>query len=275
MKRLILCADDYGQNSAISQAIVELLREKRLSATSCLVTAPGWKDQAKWLEPLKNTADIGLHFNLTQGKPLSSQLPAFFPLKDLIINSNFKELDKKQIGAELRAQLEQFTNVFGQLPDFIDGHQHVHQFPIIRDVIFEIYEESLRANGSYVRCTFGTNRDFLNVRDVAYIKSLIIQLCGGIKFKAECIKRKIPHNSSFAGIYDFSNSIEYPQYFPRFLKQIQDGGLLMCHPGLLSAEESEVIAGARHNEYIYYSGQKFMKDMYSNEINLVRFNYLK
>jgi predicted glycoside hydrolase/deacetylase ChbG (UPF0249 family) len=252
MKRIILCADDYGQNSAISQAIVELVKGERLSATSCLVTSPSWPDQAKWLTPLKSNIDVGMHFNLTDGKPLSKELPAFFNLKELIVNANFKEVDPKPIVAEFNAQLDAFTNVFGQLPDFIDGHQHVHQFPVIRDVVIKAYEERLRGNGSYMRCTFNPSQ-ITRVMDVAYFKQLMIQLCGGIKFRSELIKKKIPHNTSFSGIYNFSNSFAYAQYFPRFLKQVEDGGILMCHPGLMSGDEVEEMARARHNEYLYFN----------------------
>jgi predicted glycoside hydrolase/deacetylase ChbG (UPF0249 family) len=274
MKRIILCADDYGQNSAISQAIVELVRGKRLSATSCLVTSPTWADQAKWLTPLKSNIDVGLHFNLTQGKPLSSELPEFFKLKELILNSNFKEVDPKPIAAEFNAQLDAFTNAFGQLPDFIDGHQHVHQFPVIRDVVIKAYEERLRGNGSYIRCTYNKTQLY-RVTDVAFLKQLVIQLCGGIKFKAELAAKNIPHNTSFSGIYDFSNSFTYNQYFPRFLKQIQDGGILMCHPGLMSGDEVEEMASARHNEYLYFNSKKYMQEISRNDIQLVKFNSIK
>jgi predicted glycoside hydrolase/deacetylase ChbG (UPF0249 family) len=252
MKRIILCADDYGQNSAISQAIVELLKGKRLSSTSCLVTSPFWAEQAKWLTPLKSHADIGMHFNLTEGKPLSKELPAFFKLKDLILDSNFKGLDPKPIAAEFNAQLDAFANVFGQLPDFIDGHQHVHQFPIIRDVVIKAYEERLRGNGSYIRCTFNKAQLF--------------------RVRAELVEKKIPHNNSFSGIYEFSKSFAYSQYFPRFLKQVEDGGVIMCHPGLMSGDEPEEIASARHYEYLYFNSKKYMQEISKNDIMLVKFN---
>ncbi len=67
MKSIILCADDYGQNASISQAIVELLKLKCLSAVSCMTTSPHWFSQASWLLPYKDYVDIGLHFNLTHG----------------------------------------------------------------------------------------------------------------------------------------------------------------------------------------------------------------
>jgi predicted glycoside hydrolase/deacetylase ChbG (UPF0249 family) len=273
MKRIVICADDYGQNTAISQAIVELLRDNRLSATSCLVTTPAWPGAAKWLAPLISKADIGLHFNLTEGKPLSDKLSKFFSLKELIIKSNLRQLDQKDIAAELRAQLDNFTNQIGQLPDFIDGHQHVHQFPIIRDAVFEVYEERLRQNGSYLRCTYDPSM-LTRVKDVAYVKQLIVQLCGGIQFRQRVVELKIPHNTSFAGIYDFKNSYEYISLFPRFLEQVQTGGLVMCHPGLLSSEEPDLMATARHNEYLYLSSLSYLDTISQHHINIVRFKNL-
>lgn len=272
MKRIILCADDYGQNLAISQAIIELLSEKNLSATSCLVTSPLWQNLVPRLEPLKNNVDIGLHFNLTQGKPLSKELPAFFTLKDLLIKTHLGKLDKRPFVAELNAQFDLFVNTVGQLPDFIDGHQHVHQFPIIRDAVFDVYDERLREMGHnyYIRSTFERS-SLYRFKDVAFLKQLAIQLTGGIKFKEELVKRKIPHNETFAGIYNFKDALSYARYFPRFLQQVNDSGLIMCHPALLSPEEAPEMANARHQEYLYLSSNHFLKQCREHDIKLVRF----
>src|SRR5580693_851904 len=116
MKYIILCADDYGQTCAISQAIIDLLKSRRLTAISCMVTSSGWPLHAPWLIPYKNQVDIGLHFNLTEGKG---------PLSLLLLKSHLRQLHKHTIRAELNTQLDQFISAMGVLPDFIDGHQHV------------------------------------------------------------------------------------------------------------------------------------------------------
>jgi predicted glycoside hydrolase/deacetylase ChbG (UPF0249 family) len=269
MTSIVLCADDYGQNQAISQAIVNLFEQKRLSATSCLVTSPFWADSIKILNPYKNKVDIGLHFNLTEGKPLSKEMDKFLPLRDLIIKTHTKKVEKGPIAAELRAQLDRFTETFGQAPDFIDGHHHVHQLPIVRDAVLELYETQLREFGSYVRCTFDP-ASLKRVKDVAYLKQLIIQLSGGISFRKELEKRKILHNKSFAGIYNFIKSYEYSDLFPRFVKQVTDGGIIMCHPGLMGKEEDS-IATARHHEYLYFSSNAFKRECNKSSLNIVRF----
>jgi predicted glycoside hydrolase/deacetylase ChbG (UPF0249 family) len=269
MKRIILCADDYGQNSAISQAIVELAVKNRLSATSCLVTTPDWAETAKALTSLQSSLDIGLHFNLTEGKLLTTES---YPLSTLILKASLRSLDKAVIATELRAQLDRFTQTFNRLPDFIDGHQHVHQLPVIRDALFAVYEERLRENNTVVRCTYSSGA-LLKIQTVAYIKQVIIQLCGGMHFRQALVARKIPHNLSFSGIYSFKDNFNYAAYFPRFLAASVDGGMIMCHPGMIG-HGHDTIEEARHREYSYFSSQTFARDLANNHVRLIRVSEL-
>ncbi len=270
MKRVILCADDYGQNSAISQAIIELFKGKRLSATSCYVTSAGWATHGAWLKPFYGSVDIGLHFNLTEGKPQSKELSTLFSLKDLIIKAHLRKIDKPAITAELHAQLDQFIEQVGTLPDFIDGHQHVHQLPVIRDIVLTVYEERLREKNTYIRST-GNWRSLFRFGAPSYFKQLIIQLCGALPFRRQLIKKQIRHNSSFSGIYDFANSIHYAQLFPRFLDELQDEGMIMCHPGLLSSDPLDPINTSRQNEYQYFASDAFLQLCQDKKIQLVRY----
>jgi predicted glycoside hydrolase/deacetylase ChbG (UPF0249 family) len=270
MKQIVLCADDYGQNSAISQAIIELFDKKRLSATSCLSTSLEWPTQAIHLEPFKHQVDLGLHFNLTEGMPLSdsykaSQNSPFLSVSQLILQSYLNQLDKKKIKAELEAQLEQFLAGCGKLPDFVDGHQHIHQLPIVRDAILEVWNEKLKKYGSYIRCTaspwFRKNKNIL--------KQWIIQLCGSSALKRKLVDQSVPHNSSFAGIYDFSGG--YDNFFPDFLQKVGNQGLIMCHPGLESNGDNDEIAAARYREYQYFMSDSFVADCQQQEVKIVRF----
>jgi len=44
----------------------------------------------------------------------------------------------KQVKRELRSQIEKFKSLTGRLPARVDGHQHVHVFPIIRQAFAEV-----------------------------------------------------------------------------------------------------------------------------------------
>lgn len=276
MKKITLCADDYGQSEFISQAIIVLLKQKRLSAASCMTTAPLWREHANWLHSFKNQADIGLHFNLTEGSPLSKKLiqkQGFMPLASLLKRAHLRMLDASAIEAELNAQLDLFEHAIGRLPDFIDGHQHVHQLPIIRSVLLKVYEERLRKNQSYLRCVYEPNI-IKHLGSRYFMKVLTIHLLASAKtFKKLLNDNKIPHNSSFAGVYQFDDSKQYPVIFPRFLRQITDGGIIMCHPGLEAGntDKSDPIANARYNEFRYLESEQFISDCEREEVQI---NYI-
>ena len=63
---IVLCADDYALHPLIDQAVIQLASKERLSATSCMTTAPGWAGAAPALVPLRPQLAVGLHFNLTE-----------------------------------------------------------------------------------------------------------------------------------------------------------------------------------------------------------------
>lgn len=271
MKRITLCADDYGQNFAISQAIINLFSKNRLSATSCLTTSSAWLAAAADLLPYKHQVDLGLHFNLTEGSPLSPELlkkigPFFPSLSKLMVMAYLRRLDKHAIRAELQCQLDQFVKGIGQLPDFIDGHQHVHQFPIIREVLVEVWETQLKNNRSYIRCTDGNANRSLHKRN-ASVKRAVIQWCGK-SLKSYLTQQNIPHNTSFEGVYDFQS---YSGQFSLFLQHIRDKGLIMCHPGLQQHDKTDSIAQARYSEYLYFMSEQFIWDCQKQEVECTRF----
>jgi len=263
MKNITLCADDYGQNQSISQAIIALLEKNRLSATSCMTTGAKWPEYAKWLHPWIERADIGLHFNLTEGHSLSGQL-AFLPLSKLLFKAYWRFLKQSAIEAELHAQLDAFESALGRLPDFVDGHQHIHQLPVIRQALFHVYEKRLRSVNCYLRCVYHP-RFFLRPDR---FKEIIIQLLGARAFKKMAMRGKIPHNSSFSGIYPFADRKPYSQRFPRFLAEVSDGGIIMCHPGLSPSTEADMIAEARYREFLYLESDAFVMDCFHAGVSI-------
>ncbi|VVC75707.1 Carbohydrate deacetylase [Aquicella siphonis] len=271
-KRIVLCADDYGQAPEVSQGIINLLRAGRLSAVSCMVNTPYWVEHAQWLRPFAGVADLGLHVNLTEGRALSSEYvkkhgEEFQPLSRVLCSALLRQLDRRAIEAECHAQIDRFQEAAGMLPQFLDGHQHVHQFPIVRDVVVQVYHQRLRLQKTYIRLV----NEPLKFRDVFLaFKKVIIRLSGTRAFNKLLESNYIPYNQSFAGIYDFRRVGAYPRLFVEFLQSVQDGGLIMCHPGLYAPESQDLIASARYAEYQYLSGDRFPEDCRRQDVALVR-----
>ncbi len=266
-KGIVLCADDYGQAPAISQGIIQLLQQRRLSAVSCMVNSPYWQADATYLLPFTEQADLGLHLNLTEGLALSPLFiqrygSQFSSLSVVLAKACLRQWDVTIIENECHAQLDHFQQKLGQLPRFIDGHQHVHQFPVIREALLRVYEQRLRGAHTYIRWV---NPSF---QTAFWLKKAIIY-ASGTRALARALKQShIAHNSSFSGIYDFKQSSHYPDLFPRFLAEIGEGGLIMCHPGLADKGSEDAIAAARYQEYGYFSSQQFLADCEKEQVYL-------
>src|ERR1043165_5033152 len=124
MSSLMLCADDFGLSAGVSRGIAALAQQGRLQAISCLTGMPAWRDSALLLRELPSAVEIGLHFNLTEGEPLSPELRARWPrfpaLSRLIAAAHVGAIPRAAIAAEFNAQLAAFLRAGGREPAFID-----------------------------------------------------------------------------------------------------------------------------------------------------------
>lgn len=271
-KRIVLCADDYGQAETVSRGILELVAAKRLTAVSCLVNHGNIRDHAQPLLAYGDIADIGLHLNFTDGEPMSRVFrenvsKQFLPLSQVLwrTHARWPRFPHAAVSAEIHAQLDAFTVAFGGLPRFIDGHQHIHHLPGIREALFEVYASRLANSGVILRAVTQSPK-------ARGIKANIIQFTGGGSFAQYLDQRGIPHNTTFAGIYPFRQSNRFRHYFQRFLQDSADKGLIMCHPGLASAAESkDPIKAARQLEFDYLLGPEFLADCRQADVKLARF----
>lgn len=264
-KHIILCADDYGLTNGISQGIRQLVAKQCLTAVSCMVNTADLALQAKQLLKLGADIDIGLHFNLTEGYFLTAQYKPMPKLPILLLKSHLRLLSEKFIEAELTAQLNRFEQAFGKSPDFIDGHQHVHHLPQIRNVVLKVYKQRLQTQGCYLRSVYPM------LKQSEYrLKSGILTLTGGYQFKQLLQQQGILHNTYFSGIYDFSPQTNYAELMSGLLAQAPTGTLVMCHPGLVPDDANDGIAHARSQEYAYLASQNFKQDCQRYQVKLSR-----
>lgn len=131
---VILCADDFGVSPGVDRAIVALAGEGRLSAVSCMSLGPAFKTDAPALKATGVPA--GIHLTLTRLPLLTGGQRRF--LAPLILASWARLLSPGKVERELRAQFEKFLEVWGSPPAFIDGHEHVHVLPVVRDVVLKL-----------------------------------------------------------------------------------------------------------------------------------------
>ena len=150
-RRIWLCADDYGISPGVNAAIRELILRGRINATSVMVAAPHFnRDEVAALDTLNSgekRAAIGLHVTLTAPfKPISADFTPlrdgqFLPLNDMLRTAVSPPPATGTTEIEIATQLQAFLDAFGRPPDFLDGHQHVHLFPQVRDAFLKVAAE--------------------------------------------------------------------------------------------------------------------------------------
>jgi predicted glycoside hydrolase/deacetylase ChbG (UPF0249 family) len=236
---VILCADDYAMTEGISRAIGELAAARRLSATSVMVTTPHWPATAARLSAHRSRLAIGLHLNLTLGRPLgamprlaaSGTLPA---MSRLTARAFLGLLDGREIAAEIERQLDRFETGLSFPPDHVDGHQHAHVLPGVRGVLLAILARRYAGRPPLLRAP-ADRPAAIRARGIAASKALAVSaLASGLARAAE--RRGLPVNDGFAGVSDFDVELPYAEELERAFVSPGRRHLVMCHPGHPDAE---------------------------------------
>ena len=272
-RRIWLCADDYGLAPGVNAAIRELIVNGRLNATSVMVAAPHCRPgEVAALDTLNSSttrAELGLHVTLTAPfTPLSEGFSplrdgAFLPVNDMLKRASARRLDVAPLTIEIATQLRAFIDRFGRLPDFIDGHQHVHLFPQVRNAFLKVVSET--APTVWVR-QCGRARLHRQMHDP---KSIVLDMLS-LAFRRQAKRRGIAMNPAFAGAYAFTPKADYAKLFPRFLKGLPDGGLIMCHPGFVDAEleRLDTLTSLREREFAYFNSDEFPRTLAAQGVTL-------
>ena len=271
-----LCADDYGISEAVDRAIRDLLMRGRINATSVMVVSPSFhRSEAASLKMLHAGAHrfaIGLHVTLTAPfAPLSPgfrpvRRGAFLPLSEMLVRGTLRLLASDHVAIEIATQLKAFVTAFGRAPDFVDGHQHVHLFPQVREPLLEMVKEV--APHAWVRqCGRAAGAS----RRLSDRKALLLDALSRT-FRARAAASGIRTNPAFAGAYDFTKATkqDFASRFPGFLKGLPPQSVVMCHPGFVDAELERLdpLTKQREREYAYLVAEDFPDTLLRNGVAL-------
>ena len=235
---VVLVADDFAISGGVSAGIESLARQRRISATSAIVTLPRWRHDAPRLAALRAEIAIGLHINLTLLQPLGA-MPDLAPrglfpaIGALTLKAVTGRIDVEEIAAETTRQLAAFESATGFPPDVIDGHQHVHALPKIRDGVMMALAARYRSDAARPLLRVPADRArALAARRQSFGKAAVLSLLAA--GTSDLFRRTgFPVNDSFAGVTSFAadaatvaRDLEAARVAPRGLH------IAMCHPGL-------------------------------------------
>jgi hypothetical protein len=162
-------------------------------------------------------------------------------------------LKPERLIREILRQFAAFSTAFGRAPDFVDGHQHVHLAPQISEALLRVTKDA--APDAWVR---QCERPVGARKPLSDPKALILDALSR-HFRRLARKHGVRTNPAFAGSYTFSADADYAKLFPAFLDRIPDGGVIMCHPGLVDAELQRLdpLTDLREHEYGFFSDEAF------------------
>lgn len=247
---IVLCADDYALHPAVDEAVERLARAGRLSATSCMTTAPQWPAAAARLPALRDRLAVGLHFNLTEGH---GGAHAAQPLGTMLRRAYGRQLSEAPLRAAWRTQLDAFERALKTPPDFIDGHQHVHQLPRVRDALLaELQARYAPHERPWVRSTVPAGGLWRKP------KAALIALLGGWTATRTLHRAGVATNQGFGGVYGFDapDAAAYGAHMAQWLPHAAQGSLLMCHPAT-TAVPGDAIGTQRAVEYAFLASDDF------------------
>jgi hopanoid biosynthesis associated protein HpnK len=145
-KRLIVCADDFGLDPAVNEAVEAAHRDGILTCASLMVGAPAASEAAALARRLPSLR-VGLHIVLVDGRPVSlpEEIPALLrpdgAFRDDMVGAGFRFFFlpevRRQLAHEIRAQFEAFRAT-GLALDHANAHKHMHLHPTVARLILEI-----------------------------------------------------------------------------------------------------------------------------------------
>jgi predicted glycoside hydrolase/deacetylase ChbG (UPF0249 family) len=178
-RRLIVNADGLGFTSGINRGIIETIKKGIVRSTSALANFPAIEEAASLFREVENIASVGIHFNLTVGKPV-------LPLEKInsLVNSKgefwggafLKRLLRGKIKIshmimELDAQVQKLVSLGFKLTHF-DSHQGKHLYPpFFFAAIFVANKWGIKKLRSGYRYYFFLQEPQLTPKKLAYLSN--------------------------------------------------------------------------------------------------------
>ncbi|MBA4789788.1 MAG: ChbG/HpnK family deacetylase [Rhizobiales bacterium] len=258
MRRIIVCADDYGLAPGVSEAIRALVAARRINATSVMTLFPGLPEEAGRLRIAAqgSGASIGLHVTLSgrfaplRVAPLGGD--RLSSMGRLLAGSFAGQVSRDRVRTEVEAQFDAFETAFGMPPAHVDGHQHAHLLPVVREVVLDT--TARRAPSALVRDCTQAPRARIGFDAKGRFISLLAR---GLAAAARA--RGLRVNTGFSGAYGLRQGGDFAALFALFAGGLDEGGMMMVHPGHVDEilQSRDPVHAPREAEYRLLAGPTY------------------
>ena len=139
MTFLVVNADDGGLAESTDDAILRCAAKGVVRAASVVAAGP---TAARFVARAKDVGlELGLHVNLTEGPALAGPAPTLTDAAGRLRGPKdavwVRTLDGAEVRAEVLAQWQRLLEL-GAEPTHVDGHNHVHVMPVVREALLEL-----------------------------------------------------------------------------------------------------------------------------------------
>src|SRR5262245_39573918 len=237
-RNLVIVADDYGIGPETSRGILDVARERRVTAAVLLVTSPYAADAVAAWRRADPPADLGWHPCLTLDRPVlpPEQVPSlvdsegrFWRLGTFLRRACLGRLIPAEVAAELRAQFERFHDLVGGPPPVVNTHQHVGLFGPVGRILLDIL--SRQTPRPYFRRIREPLAALARVQG-AKVKRVALSWLGA-KPARRAEQSGFPGCDVLVGITD-PPCVADEAFFIRWLRAAPGASVeLVCHPGHL------------------------------------------
>ncbi len=241
MKILVINADDFGRSPEVNQGALQAWQNGLVSSTTIMANFTAFDDAVGKIK--KYNVPVGLHINLTDGRPVSrpDAVPSlldsngqFFHKYEFYYRLVRRSFHAADIATEVSAQLHRCLDSGIEL-DHYDGHHHVHALrgiaPIVHAVMHRYKVLPFRRISRPHKC-----------------QSLSAKWQQSAIHFFEDKHPQLPFRTTFWG-FDFMDQQDKRGAFERMLKNITPGvHEMMCHPGYESVEKISYYNAQRQHE---------------------------
>lgn len=154
MKKILICADDFGLTKNINESILELCSEGKVECVSVMYS----KENEEYIKKLALIPNIkiGLHFYITT-KKIDDYKIIKYPY--LMYFKGYKKIIKDQF----EYQYKELLNIVGRV-DYIDSHHYLFIYPNVFKEIYKNFPEII--NNNIIKLPY--NEKYENIKGLIY-----------------------------------------------------------------------------------------------------------
>jgi predicted glycoside hydrolase/deacetylase ChbG (UPF0249 family) len=139
-RTLIVNADDFGLTAGVSRGILDAHRKGIVTSTTVIVNRP--IDPALVEQLLASGLGVGLHLNLTLGRPISepTRVRSLVDIEGTFVHDPREaaaRASKDEARIELGTQIDAFRRLVGRFPTHLDSHHHVGRHEPIMELVLD------------------------------------------------------------------------------------------------------------------------------------------